>query len=143
MYSIDYIYKAIHLYYTENKSFNKIGKILNVSRQIVSIWLNNFNKDILFLSNRNKIKSIKINKKISNIDVLLYIKNLIYINPFITRKEITEHIFLDFKIKYSLNNISKIYKKLNMTRKKPKYHIIKNQDFMDKLIEKEIYIFQI
>ena len=72
MYSIDYIYKAIHLYYKENKSFNKIGKILNVSRQIISIWINNFNKDISFLSNRNKIKNVKLNIKINNIDILLY-----------------------------------------------------------------------
>ncbi len=136
MYSIDFIYKAIHLYYKEQKSFNKIGKILNVSRQIVSIWINNFNKDISFLSNRNKIKNIKLNEKISNIDMLLYIKNLIYTNPFIIRNEIIEYVYLKFKIKLTLNNISKIYKNLNMTRKKPKYHIIKNQDFMDKLIEK-------
>ena len=136
MYSINYIYNAIHLYYKEKKSYNKIGKILNVSRQIISIWINNFNKDITFLSNRNKTKNVQLNIKLLNNDIQLFIKNIIYINPFITRKEISEKVLFNFNIKLTLNNISKIYKKLNMTRKKPKYHIIKNQDFMDKLIEK-------
>jgi transposase len=136
MYSIDYIYKALYLYFKENKSFNKIGKMLNVSRQIISIWINKFNKDILFLSNRHKKRNIKINTNIHNIDIQLFIKKIIYTNPFVTRKELIEHVFLYFNIKLTLNNISKIYKKLNMTRKKPKYHIVKTIDFMNKLIEK-------
>ena len=40
------------------------------------------------------------------------------------------------KIKSTLNEMSKIYKYLNMTRKQPKYHITKSIKFIDELIEK-------
>lgn len=135
MYHIDYIYKTIHYYFVEKLSFNKISKLLNVSRQIISIWIKKFNENINFIANRNKIKNIE-NKKITNIEIQIFIKKIIYNNPFITRKEILEHIYIKFNIKLTLNNISKIFKILNMTRKKPKYHIIKSVKFMDELIEK-------
>jgi hypothetical protein len=66
MYSIDYIHKTLHYY------FNKISKILKVSRQIISIWIKwikYFNSDSLFLTNRNKIKTLKLNNKITNYDI--------------------------------------------------------------------------
>jgi transposase len=136
MYPIEYIYKTINYYYVNKFSFNKISKILNISRQIISIWIKKFKEDINFISIRNKIKNVTFNKKINNLDIQLFVKDLIYKNPFITRNEVIEYIYLQYKIKLTINNISKLYKILKMTRKKPKYHIIKNQKFMDELIEK-------
>ena len=136
MYSIDYIHKTLHYYFIEKLSFNKISKILKVSRQIISIWIKYFNNDSLFLTNRNKIKTLKLNNKITNYDIQLFIKKIIYTNPFITRYEIIEFVYLKFKIKLTLNNVSKIYKILNMTRKQPKYHITKSIKFIDELIQK-------
>lgn len=136
MYSNDYIYKTLNYYFIKKMSFNKISKELNISRQIVSIWINKFNNDINFISNRNKIQNTKLNTKISNIDIHIFIKELIYKNPFITRSQIIENIYLKFQIKLTKNNISNIYKQLNMTRKKVKYHIIKNKEFIDNLIIK-------
>jgi len=130
MYSNDYIYKTLNYYFIKKMSFNKISKELNISRQIVSIWINKFNNDINFISNRNKIQNTKLNTKISNIDIHIFIKELIYKNPFITRSQIIENIYLKFQIKLTKNNISNIYKQLNMTRKKVKYHIIKNKEFI-------------
>ena len=133
MYSIDYINKTIYYYFIEKKSFNKISKILKISRQIISIWIKKFISDILFLSKRNKTNKIKINLKITNSNVNSYIKENIYNNPFIIRQEIIEKVYLKFKIKLTLNNVSSIYKILNMTRKLPKYHITKS---IDELIQK-------
>jgi transposase len=77
-------------------------------------------------------------------DVNLFIKKLIYDNPFITRQEVKEYVYLKFNIKLSLHNISKIYKFLNMSRKKPKYHIVKSIKFLDEIIEKrKIYLDEI
>lgn len=136
MYSIDYIHTALNYYFIEKLSFNKISKKLDVSRQIISIWIKNFTNNMLFLSNRNKSKQYKIPVKIRNYDLQLFIKHLIYINPFIHRKQIILDVYIKFKITLTLNNISKIYKILNMTRKNPKYHIVKNIKYMDELIEK-------
>ena len=44
---------------------------------------------------------------------------------------------IQYNIKLSQNSISKIYKKLNLTRKKSRYYIVKLIDFLDKLIEKK------
>ena len=41
-----------------------------------------------------------------------------------------------FNISYNLNQITKIYKQLKLTYKKPKYRIIKNIEFLDELIKK-------
>jgi transposase len=41
-----------------------------------------------------------------------------------------------FNINYNLNQITKIYKQLKLTYKKPKYRIIKNIEFLDELIKK-------
>ena len=43
---------------------------------------------------------------------------------------------IQYNIKLSQNSISKIYKKLNLTRKKPRHYIVKSIDFLDKLIVK-------
>ena len=136
MYSIDYINKMLYFYFIEKKSYNKISKILKISRQIISIWIKRFNDDIYFLTNRNKIKNTQLNKKITNPNINLFIKNIIYNSPFITRQEIIEEIYLKFNVKLTLNCISKIFKYLNMTRKQPKYHITKSIKFIDELTEK-------
>ena len=47
------------------------------------------------------------------------IKNLIYNNPFYSRYDIANIIEKKYNIKINLNTISLIYKKLNLTWKKP------------------------
>jgi transposase/predicted DNA-binding protein YlxM (UPF0122 family) len=136
MYSIDYLNKAINYYFVEKLSFNKISKKLKISRQIISIWIKKFINDISFLTNRNKIKINKHPIKLYNIDLQLLIKNIIYENPFITRKHIINIVYSKLNIKLTLNNVSKIYKILKLTRKKPKYHIIKNYKYIEELIDK-------
>jgi hypothetical protein len=70
------------------------------------------------------------------IEILNDIRKLIINDPFITRNEIIETIYQKFKIKLSQNSISSIFKKLNLTRKKPRHYIVKSIDFLDKLIIK-------
>ncbi len=60
----------------------------------------------------------------------------IYENPFIKRSVLIKKIDDKFKVKYTLNDISKIYKQLKLTFKKPKYRIIRNIEFLDELIKK-------
>lgn len=64
------------------------------------------------------------------------IQKLININPFITRNNIVDTIFKKYNIKLSQNSISSIFKKLNLTRKKPRNYIVKSIDFLDKIISK-------
>ncbi len=51
-------------------------------------------------------------------------------------KIIIDTINNKYKIKLTLNCVSKIYKKLNLTRKKPKYHVVKTIEYLDELIIK-------
>jgi transposase/glutaredoxin-related protein len=56
--------------------------------------------------------------------------------PFINRNDIINTIFKKYNIKLTQNSISSIFKKLNLTRKKPRHYIVKSIDFLDKLIIK-------
>ena len=71
-----------------------------------------------------------------NYNIINDINILVYENPFITRQFIIDSINLKYKIKLSLNYISKMYKKLKLTRKKPKYHVVKTIEYLDNLIIK-------
>jgi transposase/predicted DNA-binding protein YlxM (UPF0122 family) len=141
MYSIEYIYKTFNFYYNDKLSFNKISKKLKISRQIVSIWIKKFKENINFLFKRKNECSINKKQKIFHIDVINFINNVVYKNPFIKKNEIIDIVKNTFNIKLTLNNITKIYKQLNLTRKKPKYHVIKNINYLEQLIEKRKVFF--
>ena len=44
---------------------------------------------------------------------------------------IIDSIYNKYKIKLTLNNISKIYKKSKLTIKKPKYHVVKSIEYLN------------
>jgi transposase len=75
-------------------------------------------------------------KKNFDIEILNDIKKLIINDPFITRNNVINAIFKKYNLKLSQNSISSIYKKLNLTRKKPRHYIVKSIDFLDKIINK-------
>ncbi len=145
MYTIDIVFETYKLY-GENKSYRKTATIMNqtynfkISRQIIMIWIKNIDNNLKqFIKKRaTKLENIIIDKKKDNfnIDIIKDIKILIDNNPFITRNMIIDSINAKYDVKLSLNSISKIYKKLNLTRKKPKYHVVKNIEYLDNLIIK-------
>lgn len=103
----------------------------------ININLKNFiNKRALHLNNDN----ILINKTNDNtnndINIIKDINTLIYKNPFTTRQMIIDSIYDKYKVKLTLNKVSKIFKKLKLTRKKPKFHVVKSEKYLDELIEK-------
>mgnify|MGYP001017770819 CR=1 FL=1 len=55
---------------------------------------------------------------------------------FVSRKEVIDTIFDKHKIKWSQNSISSIFKKLNLTRKKPRHYVVKSIEYLDDLIVK-------
>ena len=75
-------------------------------------------------------------KLVTNLKVVKFIYECIYNDPFITRSQLSLKINTKFNINYNLNQITKIYKQLKLTYKKPKYIIIKNIEFLDELIKK-------
>jgi transposase len=147
MYSLDIVFDSYKVY-NDNKSYRKTASILKIkynciiSRQIIMIWIKNINNNMKnFLNKRaNKLDNDNnlINKTSDNynINIINDINNLVYNNPFITRKMVIDSIYKKYKIKLTLNYISKIYKKLKLTRKKPKYHVVKTIEYLDQLIIK-------
>lgn len=147
MYSLDIVIDSYKLY-NENKSYRKSASILktkyncSISRQIIMIWIKNICKNMKIFLNKRATKlnndNNLINKTSNNININIVndINKLVYDNPFITRQTIIDTINSKYKIKLSLNSISKIYKKLNLTRKKPKYHVVKTVKYLDELIIK-------
>jgi transposase len=139
MYSPEIVMEAIDLYY-KNISFNKISKKLKISRQIISIWIKKYKYNFNFIIERIKKTKYEIDKyktiKHLHIDVILFIKNLILIDPFIKKYDIINHVKNKFNIKITLNNITIIYKKLNLSFKKPKYFPIKDLEYLEELIKK-------
>lgn len=146
MYNFDLVMEALNLY-DENKSFRKTSTILKekygfkITRQTIMNWKKLIKKNMKnFCKKRmteNYCKDVILSKqKKYKIDVLNDIKKLIINDPFITRKEIINAISIKHNIKLSQNSISHIFKKLNLTRKKPRHYIVKTIDFLDKLIIK-------
>ena len=81
-------------------------------------------------------------KLVTNLKVKKFIYECVYNDPFITRSLLALKIKDKFIISYNLNQITKIYKQLKLTYKKPKYRIIKNIDFLDELIKKDRILLQ-
>jgi transposase len=158
MYLLKIIKEVFYIYekniLTETKNFyTKITREINknnnidVSRHSISNWINNkinlehrtlrdllktknLSLNLIFQDKHTKIK--KINYKITK----EYIKKF----PFSTVEEIKVFIYNNFNIKVSNNTITKLFKILNLTRKKVKFHIIKDLEYLKKL-EKERVIF--
>jgi hypothetical protein len=147
MYSLDIVFDSYKIY-NDNKSYRKTASILKVkynctiSRQIIMIWIKNINNNMKIFLNKRAIKLDNNNNLINktsnnvNINIINDINKLVYNNPFISRQMVIDAINDKHKIKLTLNCVSKIYKKLNLTRKKPKYHVVKTIDYLDKLIIK-------
>ena len=158
MYLLKIIKEAISIYekniligtknfYTKiTKEINKNNNI-DVSRHSISNWINNkiylenrILRDLLKTKNLSlnlifKDKNTKI-KKINYKIVKEYIKKF----PFSTVEEIKAFIYNNLNIKVSNNTITKLFKILNLTRKKLKFHIIKDLEYLKKL-EKDRVIF--
>ena len=144
MYSLDIVFDSYQIY-TQNNSYRKTASIIRdkynctITRQTIMNWIKNIKVDMKKFFDKkynHKIHTIDNNSDNFNIDIINDIKKLVYDNPFISRQMIIETINSKYKIKLTLNKVSKIYKKLNLTRKKPKYHIVKSINYLDELIEK-------
>jgi len=122
-------------------SFNKVAKELSlkqkISRQTISNWYNKY-QNIIDLLEERILKTYKHKEHIivKDLNVKKFIYTNIYENPFIKRSELIIKIKDKFDITYNLNQISKIYKQLKLSFKKPKYRVIKNIKFLDDLIKK-------
>lgn len=140
MFHYTVILNAIKLKQQYN-SFNKVAKELSleqkISRQTISNWYKKYQDIIDFLKERiTKTCKYKEQIIIKDLNITNFIYKNIYENPFIKRSELIKKIKDKFDIKYNLNQISKIYKQLKLTFKKPKYRVIKNIKFLDELIIK-------
>ena len=158
MYLLKIIKESISIYekniFTKTKNFyTKITKEINknnnidVSRHSVSNQINNkINLEQRILRDLLKTKNLSLNlifkdkytkiKKINYKIIKEYIKKF----PFSTVEEIKVFIYSNFNIRVSNNTITKLFKILNLTRKKVKFHIIKDLEYLKKL-EKERLIF--
>ena len=79
---------------------------------------------------------IQSRQKTFKVEILNDIRKIINIDPFVFRKEVIDTIFDKHKIKLSQNSISSIFKKLNLTRKKPRHYVVKSIEYLDDLIVK-------
>jgi hypothetical protein len=147
MYTIDIVFESYKLY-NDNKSYRKTASILkdkykcSITRQTIMNWIKNINNNMKVFVNKRALKLDNTNNKINdtsnNIDIQIIkdINLLVYNNPFITRQMVINTINDKYKTKLTLNNVSKIFKRLNLTRKKPKYHVVKTVEYLDELIIK-------
>ena len=123
MFHHNVVLDAIKLY-NKYKSFNKVAfemsKTNKISRQIISIWYKKYQDVLDFLKERiNKTTKYEEQKIVTNLKVVNFIYDCVYNDPFITRSQIALKIKTNFNIKYNLNQITKIYKQLKLTYKKP------------------------
>jgi hypothetical protein len=136
MYSADIVFTAIKMI-DDKLSFNKIGKLLNISRQIVSIWNNKYKNHFDDFKNKffNKIKNNNNNNnnKSYPINIINYIIRLIKINPHLNRKEIINNVKTNLNVKLNISDIRNIYKTAKIVKKKIRKLVAKNEDFLDEL----------
>jgi len=147
MYTFDIVFDSYKTY-NVNKSYRKTASILkdkykcSITRQTIMNWIKNINNNMKFFLNKRASKLDNSNNIINNtsnnfnIQIINDINSLVYNNPFIARQMIVNTINDKYKIKLTLNNVTKIFKKLNLTRKKPKYHVVKNIEYLNELIIK-------
>lgn len=146
IYEKNILKKTKNFYTNIAKEINKNNNI-DVSRHSISNWINNkINLENRTLRDLLKTKNLSLNlifkdknTKIKQINYKItkeYIKKF----PFSTVEEIKVFIYNNFNIKVSNNTITKLFKILNLTRKKVKFHIIKDLEYLKKL-EKERVIF--
>lgn len=144
MYSTNIVFESYKIY-NGTKSYRKTSFLIrekfncNITRQTIMIWIKKIKVNITELIKRrtdtNYIIDNTKNQTKLEIDILNDINKIVYNEPFVTRKNLIEAIKIKHNVTLSLNNVSKIFKKLNLTRKKPKYHVIKSIEYLDKLIE--------
>ncbi len=147
MYTLDIVFESYKIY-NEILSYRKTASTLkdkykcSITRQIIMIWIKNINTNMKKIINKRALKLDNTNNKIndtsnnSDLKIINDINLLVSNNPFITRQMIINTINDKYKTKLTLNNVSKIFKRLNLTRKKPKYHVVKSLEYLDELIIK-------
>lgn len=135
MYSLETIINVIdHFNSNNNLSIREYSKIINIPHTTISRWIIKYKNNISNLFNRYKYISFKKkDNRFINIEINKFVLNLIYVNPFITRIEVQQQILHNFNIKYNVNKITKLYKFLKLSFKKPKNHVIRNIEFLDKI----------
>lgn len=137
MYIIDTVFNILDLF---NKYNNKklISRMTNIPRTTIINWINKYNNNLTNLTNRIKytINKKKYNNNFTNIELNKFVLSEIYNDPFIKRSNLIMKIFNKFSIKFTLNKITNLYKHLKITFKKPKYHIIRSINFLDKITQK-------
>ena len=143
MYEIDRIFKVIDYKNNTNKSDRWIGEHLGVSRTTVKRWFDKYALSLEKLIEKvynNRIyeeikqkKRLLIDKKIGNISIINYFKDIIKKNPFLQRKELAMLISTKFNINFNINKISLLIAKLRYTYKKPRQYIVKDKKFIDTL----------
>ena len=139
MYSFEIVLKALDLYNMYN-SYNKTASLLNLYRQTVTNWIKKYKFNLIKLNERiianiKKNFNLDIKYDFNDVDILNFIKNTIKINPFLTKNEMKLKIFKKFNVKLSIKKLSFIYKKINLTRKKVKKRVCKDEKFIDNLSE--------
>jgi transposase len=145
MYNIETVLKAIDYKNNTNKSNRQIAKLINVSRTTVNRWLKNYRFSLESLQSRiyrnkvyeqiKEIKKLKLEKNISNLEIINFLIELLKQKPFLRKKEIVILLTNQFNIKFNINKVNLLILKLNYTYKKPRQYIVKNIAFIDKLIE--------
>lgn len=139
MYSLEIVLKALD-FYNKYNSYNKTAIMLNMYRQTITNWIKKYRYNLIKLNDRviTNIKrkfNLDIKYDFNNIDILTFIKNTIKNTPFLTKNEMRLKIIKKFDIKLSNKKLSFIYKKINLTRKKVKKRICKDEKFIDNLVE--------
>jgi transposase len=132
--------KNIKTYYSKIARSLKNNFNIKISRHTISKWIKN--KNNIFNNRLKKEHFIEFNKipdflcnrksKLKKINLEL-ISKYIDLYPTASRLEIRTYIYNDFKILISLSSVTNIFKKLKLTRKKIKYQIIKNLDYLKDL----------
>ena len=146
MYSPDIVYEAL-LLYNKNRSFKKTSKLLQikynnkVTRQTIKNWYKWYNEDIDKIAKKRMniayCNHIILSKEKSfNLELLNDINKIIEIDPFINRNDLKFIVNEKYNIKLSENSISSIFKKLRLTRKKPRQYVVKSIKYLDELIIK-------
>jgi transposase len=154
MFNSDVVKIVLDIHYENNIKniktyYSKISKLINnkynikISRHTISKWINNKNNIFKNRIKRDFFKEFKKTpynlftkkSKLKKINLDL-VSNYINFYPNSSRYDIRAYIFKDFNILLSLSSITNIIKKIGLTRKKIKYQVIKNIDYLKELNKK-------